>query len=636
MCGLAGFWTPAGLAADRAAEIVRGMTDRIQSRGPDAEGAWIDPEAGIALGHRRLSIIELSAAGAQPMMSNSGRYVLVYNGEIYNHLEVRAALADAHPLDGYRGHSDTETLLAAFDALGIAEALRRCAGMFALACWDRQERQLILARDRMGEKPLYFGWQGTGPQRSLLFASELKALTCHPAFEGRVDRGAVDGYLARLCVPGTASIWQGIGKVPPGALVRLSASAPPKSEPYWRLEDVIERANRERIEDADEGLELVAERLAAAVRRQLLSDVPLGAFLSGGIDSSLIVALMQEVGGGNSKTFSIGFEEDAYNEAVHARKVAQHLGTDHHELVVSADRARGVIPRLPDIYDEPFADSSQIPTFLVCELARSGVTVALSGDGADELFGGYTRYTKALRAWDKVSSVPGALRRLGGGIAGAAGPAMPAKIARAAEMARAANLPAFYRSFTDHSLGRWRNAGGAHPSLDLAGLSPAEQLMATDQLGYLPDDILVKVDRAAMAVSLETRAPYLDHEVVEASWRLAPALKRDQVAGATVGKLPLRRLLDRYVPRALIERPKAGFGVPLGQWLRGPLRDWADDLLARDRLAAMDLVDPARAVSLWAAHRSGREDHAEAVWALLMLSAWHEKHCARRPSACAA
>ena len=626
MCGIAGFWSPMGFPTDRAGVLLRTMTDQIRSRGPDSSGSWLDADAGIALGHRRLSILELSPAGDQPMISESGRYVLILNGEIYNHLALRENLGDGGP---YRGHSDTETLLRAFDAWGIERALAQAVGMFALACWDRGDRALVLARDRMGEKPLYYGWQGAGEARSLLFGSELKAMTCHPAFEGRIDRSSVAGYLERLCVPGSASIWQGIGKVPAGSVVRVGPGfAEGPATAYWSLADAIARAKSDPVSGPEEGLELVHDRLAEAVRGQLLSDVPLGAFLSGGIDSSLIVALMQEVNGGRSKTFSIGFEEAAYNEADHARAVAAHLGTDHHELVVSPARAQEVIPRLARIYDEPFADSSQIPTFLVSQMARHHVTVALSGDGADELFGGYTRYTKVLRAWDRVSAVPAPIRSLGNSLTGMVGTLLPSRVARAGAIAGTDNLIDFYRDFTNHGpLKSDRGASGGLP-FSVAGLSSAEQLMATDQVGYLPDDILVKVDRAAMAVSLEARAPYLDHRVVEASWRLPSSFKRRDENGTTIGKWPLRRLLDRYVPRALIERPKQGFGIPIGDWLRGPLRSWADDLLARDSLARMDLVDAQAASATWRAHRSGRADHAEQIWTLAMLSAWHDEYAA--------
>lgn len=637
MCGIAGFWTPVGFRQDPALDVLHRMTQQIRSRGPDASGSWLDSDAGIALGHRRLSVIELSSAGAQPMASPSGRYVLIFNGEIYNHLAIRESLSTAEQDVAFRGHSDTETLLAAFDAWGIDQSLARSVGMFALACWDRHERSLILARDRMGEKPLYYGWQGSGGARNLVFGSELKAITCHPAFEPRVNRTSVEGYLARLCVPGSASIWEGIAKVPPGATLRFeTGSEVGKLDHYWCIEAEIAKARRDPVVDPEEGLRLVHDRLSEAVRAQLLADVPLGAFLSGGIDSSLVVGLMQEVGGGGTKTFSIGFEEADYNEAVHARAVAEHLGTDHHELVVSPERAQSVIPKLPRIYDEPFADSSQIPTFLVSELARSHVTVALSGDGADELFGGYTRYTKALRAWDRVRAVPPLFRTLGSGIAGAAGHLLPAHVARASAVAGAGSLPDFYRRFTDHASGRPSMVERNSRLVNLPDLSPAEQLMAIDQGSYLPDDILVKVDRAAMAVSLEVRTPFLDHRVVSASWRLQSSLKRRTIGTDTVGKWPLRQLLDRYVPRTLIERPKQGFGVPIGAWLRGPLRNWADDLLERDRLARMGLVDADRAAALWSGHRNGRVDQAEQVWALAMLSAWHEEHFETRARACAA
>ncbi|WP_133366383.1 asparagine synthase (glutamine-hydrolyzing) [Qipengyuania sediminis] len=623
MCGIAGFWTPAGFAADEAGRVLVRMTDSIRSRGPDSSGEWIDPGSGVALGHRRLSILELSQAGAQPMISESGRYVLVFNGEIYNHVAMRAALPAGAP---YRGHSDTETLLRAFDVLGIDDALKAAVGMFAFACWDNNARVLILARDRMGEKPLYFGWQGSGSQRSLLFGSELKAITAHPAFERQIDRTAVASYLERLCVPGTASIWQGIGKVPPGTILRFCEGREgPSTNSYWSVHEAIAAGKRDPVEDTGTALDLVHDCLADAVRGQLLADVPLGAFLSGGIDSSLIAALMQRAGGGGCSTFSIGFEDDAYNEADYARAVAEHLGTAHTELVVSSSHAQEVIPRLPRFYDEPFADSSQIPTFLVSQLARRHVTVALSGDGADELFGGYTRYTKALRAWARLSRAPIPVRGLAGRLGRVALPALPPRLARAAMVVDAPDLAGFYRRFTRHSA-HGRQEDDAGPALDAPGLDPAERLMAQDQLGYLPDDILVKVDRAAMAVSLEVRAPYLDHRLVEASWRLDASVKRRQEGGTIVGKWPLRQLLERYVPRSLTDRPKHGFGIPVGAWLRGPLRNWADDLLAGDRIDAMGLVEPRYVSATWQRHRSGRADLTDAVWALLMLSAWHEEH----------
>lgn len=621
MCGLAGFWSPAGFGGEKSHALLRGMTDRIQSRGPDSEGAWLDPAAGIALGHRRLSILELSSAGAQPMISDTQRYVLVFNGEIYNHLAVRAELPQGAP---YRGHSDTETLLRAIDAWGFEGALQRCAGMFALACWDRQDRALILARDRMGEKPLYFGWQGSGASRSLLFGSELKALVCHPAFEREIDRAAVTGYLERLCVAGTRSIWKGIAKVRPGTIIRFSTDCPDGREnPFWSVAEAIAKGKAQPVDDAGEALELIHERLAEAVAGQLLSDVPLGAFLSGGIDSSLIVALMQQASGGRARTFSIGFEDESYNEADHARAVAAHLGTAHTDLIVSAAHTQEVIPRLPHIYDEPFADSSQIPTFLVSEMAHEHVTVALSGDGADELFGGYTRYTKALAAWDRLSALPRPLRQAGSAMARQVGSLIPARAARAAAVAGAADLEDFYARFTNHNLPQRPRRAGA---IGHAALSHAEQLIAQDQVGYLPDDILVKVDRAAMAVSLEVRAPYLDHRVVEASWRIDSAIKRRRENGAVTGKWPLRQLLDRYVPRALTERPKHGFGIPVGAWLRGPLREWADDLLDPSRIARAGLVSPRFVTHAWRAHRDGVADKTETVWALVMLSAWHAEH----------
>ncbi|MCT2557789.1 asparagine synthase (glutamine-hydrolyzing) [Tsuneonella sp. YG55] len=615
MCGLTGFWAPDARREEDSA-ILHQMVAAIRSRGPDAKGIWTDPVAGIALGHRRLSVLELSDAGAQPMISSSGRFALVFNGEIYNHLNLRERMNGGS--SDFRGHSDTETLLAGFERWGLTETLARSTGMFALACWDRWDRALYLARDRMGEKPLYYGWQGVDADRALLFGSELKAIVRHPAFEARIDRASVTAYFARLCVPSLRSIWAGINKVAPGTVLRIGENGESRSETYWDLGDVIAEGVANRVENPREAIELVHDRLAAAVRSQLISDVPLGAFLSGGIDSSLIVALMQQASGGTARTFSIGFEEAAFNEADHARAVAEHLQTDHRELVVTAEDARAVIPDLPRIYDEPFADSSQVPTFLVSQFARGHVTVALSGDGADELFGGYTRYASALAAWRRIEVIPAALRQPWQALA----QAMPAWLDRAMAIAGAPNIANFYGRMTDQALGRLATRPGDGVALDHPGLSPVEHLMAQDQLGYLPDDVLVKVDRAAMAVSLETRVPFLDAQVVAASWRLASNLKHRPTDGGFVGKWVLRQILDLYVPRAIIERPKQGFGVPIAAWLRGPLREWADDLLAEDALRRSGLVDAARVATLWKRHRSGRADHAELLWAVLMLEAW--------------
>lgn len=626
MCGLTGYWTPSGLDQESALHI-DAMTDAIRSRGPDARGGWSDPAQGISLGHRRLSVLELSAAGAQPMISRSGRYVLVYNGEIYNHAEMRDRLGR----EGFSGLSDTETLLAGFERWGIGETLTLSTGMFALACWDRQERTILLARDRMGEKPLYFGWQGSGIDRTLLFGSELKALMQHPAFERVIDRDSVRRYWSRLNVPAPASIWAGIGKVPTGMVLKIRADGTTTEEPYWSLSKAIEAGQRDQLRDPQEIVDLLDRELGSAVARQLISDVPLGAFLSGGVDSSLIVALMQRANVGSTRTFSIGFELADYNEADHARAVAQHLGTDHHELIVTEADAQGVIPDLPDIYDEPFADSSQIPTFLVARLARSKVVVALSGDGADELFAGYTRHGKVLDLWRRSRRIPSALRNAAETLANRLPEGVPPRFRRGLHIACAPDAEEFYTRYTDHN-----------PTLPLRGsdrvfmgrpdsLSPLERMMALDQETYLPDDILVKVDRAAMAVSLETRAPYLDHRVVEMSWRIPPDLKRRIVDGRTVAKWPLRALLDRDVPRELIERPKQGFGMPVGHWLRGALRDWADDLLSPAAVERIGLANPKHVASLWSSHRNGKADHSEQLWAALMMQGWAHRWLEGKP-----
>ncbi|WP_057882120.1 asparagine synthase (glutamine-hydrolyzing) [Tsuneonella troitsensis] len=622
MCGLTGFWTPSGFDEGHAQRLLAPMVGAIAKRGPDAEGVWVDGRAGVALGHRRLAVLELSEAGAQPMASRSGRYVLVFNGEIYNHLALRDELAQNGAAPSFRGHSDTETLLAGFDAWGIASTLAKCIGMFALACWDRSDGALHLARDRMGEKPLYYGWQGDGGSRTMLFGSELKAIVPHPSFEARIDETSLGQYFARLCVPGIRSIWSGIRKVAPGTIVRMTADGTEDEQVFWSLDETIREGARQRIGDPDEALNLVHESLANAIESQMISDVPLGAFLSGGVDSSLVVALMQRASSCKVKTFSIGFEDSEHNEAHHARAVADHLGTDHAEMLVTSRDAQSVIPDLPTIYDEPFADSSQIPTLLVAGFARRHVTVALSGDGADELFGGYTRYGKALAAWNRIQALPPFLRNLGASAVSAAAPLLPSSVVRAGSAAGAADLATMYGRYTDHTVGFFSTAAETRDAPLPGGLAPAETLMARDQRTYLPDDILVKVDRAAMAVSLETRAPYLDARVVAASWRLHADIKRRMVDGVVVPKWPLRRILYRYVPREIIERPKHGFSIPIQSWLRGSLRDWAGDHLSHDALRGSGLIDAKKTGALWDAHLASRADHGELLWAILMLQAW--------------
>jgi asparagine synthase (glutamine-hydrolysing) len=652
MCGFAGFLGgTTARAAGEARRVAGDMGRWIRHRGPDHSAVWNDSEAGIALSHNRLAIVDLTPAGNQPMDSASGRYVISYNGEIYNHADVRRSLEAEGLAPNWRGHSDTETLLAAIEAWGVAPALERSSGMFAFALWDRRERTLVLARDRLGEKPLYYGWQGAGAGRTFLFGSELKALARHPAFEGEVDRGALALFMRHNYVPAPHSIYRGIAKLPPGTFLTVrAADREPRITPYWSgLEVAREGAANPLDLSPDGAVDALETLLTDAVGRQMMADVPLGAFLSGGVDSSTVVALMQAQSSRPVRTFTIGFNEKEYNEAEHAVAVARHLGTDHTELYVTADEARSVIPRLPAIYDEPFADSSQVPTQLVSALARRHVTVSLSGDAGDELFGGYNRYVLTQRLWRRLKALPRPLRgalaaalttlspAAWNRVAGVVQPLLPArarlalpgdKIHKGAGVLASRSSAELYYGLVS----LWRDPSavviggeepptllsGAGPSLE--GLSEIERMMALDMMTYLPDDILAKVDRAAMSVSLETRVPFLDHRVVEFAWRLPLDYKLR--GGKT--KWALRRLLYRHVPAELIERPKMGFGVPIGDWLRGPLRDWAEHLLDPARLAAEGYFDPEPIRRVWADHLKGQVNMQYLLWCVLMFQAWLE------------
>jgi asparagine synthase (glutamine-hydrolysing) len=650
MCGIAGFWTlDAGLHGEAGEAALRRMADAIAHRGPDADGYWSDAETGVGLAHRRLSILDLSPAGAQPMPSASGRHEIVFNGEIYNHLELRAALERDGAAPAWRGHSDTETLLAAIECWGVAETLPRLFGMFAFALWDRGERALWLARDRLGEKPLYYGWSG----RTLLFGSELKALKGFPGFAPLLDRDAVAAYLRFGYVPCPHTIYQGVRKLPPAAYLRLATPAPgaaPPPQAYWSLKTIAESGTENRLaggfEEAVQALEAV---LGEVVSSQMLSDVPLGAFLSGGVDSSLITALMQEHSSRPVRTFSIGFEEARFNESAQAREVAKHLRTDHTAFMVTEADALALAAELPRIYDEPFADSSQLPTILLSRLTRQSVTVAMSGDGGDEMFGGYNRYLFGPKLWRRLGRLPAPARRgiaLAASLAqrfgsGAGSGALSSLAARfglpattidrlskfGAALGRAQNIDGFYREIVS----AWPAPGDIllHPReapslLDQddppALADAAERMMALDALTYLPDDILVKVDRAAMSASLETRAPFLDARVVELAWRLPMSAKISE----GVGKRILREMLYRRVPRELIERPKQGFAVPLDAWLRGALRDWAETLLSRGRLTASGLFEADAVRAVWDDHLAGRDNAGARLWAVLMLQSWLE------------
>ncbi len=650
MCGLVGVLGGRHASAEMRPLLER-MAGAIRHRGPDDGGVWIDEARAIGFAHRRLSILELSPAGAQPMVSGSGALVIAFNGEIYNHLQLRADLAAVGGAPAWRGHSDTETLLACIDAWGVDRALRAAAGMFAFALWDRRERTLTLARDRLGEKPLYYGWQGTAPDAPLLFGSELKALRQHPAFDPEIDREALTLLLRSNAVPAPHTIYRSTRKLPPGCHVTLSLAVP-HAEPirYWSVDEAVRTGLDHPLDVGEaEARDQLDACLTRIVGEQMLADVPVGAFLSGCIDSSLIAALMQKVSATPAKTFSIGFPDRRHDEAVFARAVAEHLGTDHHELYVTPEQVLDVVPRLSDIYDEPHADSSQIPTLLLSALARQTVKVALSGDGGDELFAGYTRYHRADALWRRVSRYPLGARRLAGSAIrvlpqraltrltapfGASElPAPPrfngAKLHKAAGLISSESEHALYRQLVSRwprpeemVIGGHSSQRDAAATADLpASLHPIDRMMALDQQAYLPDEILTKVDRASMAVSLETRMPLIDHRVVEFAWRLPLRFKlRDRR-----GKWLPREVLDRYVPRRLVERPKKGFGVPIDAWLRGPLRDWAEAQLDAGRLGREGYFHPAPLRAIWTGHLSGRIDAGHELWTVLAFQSWLER-----------
>jgi asparagine synthase (glutamine-hydrolysing) len=650
MCGIAGYLAPPGDTPEAMTARVRGMADAIAYRGPDSRGDWVDAEAGVALGHLRLAIVDLTPAGHQPMPSASGRYVMDFNGEIYNHADLRAELEAAGKAPDWRGHSDTETLLAGFEAWGVDATIARAVGMFAIALWDRQARSLTLIRDRLGEKPIYYGWQGTGPVHAFLFGSELKALAAHPAFEGLIRRDVLPELLRHGHVGEDRSIHEGIAKVRPGEMVTVSLAAPdPDRRVYWSGAAVAATrggADAPSFASAEAAVDALEVLLLDAVGQQLMADVPLGAFLSGGIDSSTVVALMQRLSDRPALTFSIGFHEARYNEAEHAKAVAKHLGTEHTELYVGEAELLAVVPRLATMYDEPFADSSQIPTFLVAQLARQHVTVALSGDGGDELFAGYDRYAQGAALMARAGRLPLALRRLGAGAVRALPlaltdalmePLRPTPQGKEPNGQRLRRLADYLRSDGTDDLhrklvSRWRFPEAAVPGarpvptmLDAlaparGGLSDIERMMQLDMLTYMPDDILAKVDRATMAVSLESRAPFLDHRVVEFAWALPLEFKRREGKS----KWALRQVLYRHVPRELVERPKMGFEVPIGLWLRGPLRDWAQALLDPTRLRREGWFDADVIVRHWQEHQSGRCNWGMQLWNVLMFQAWLE------------
>ena len=646
MCGIAGF---VGGAGREAAAVAARMGETLHHRGPDNGSVWTDEVVGVAMAHRRLSILDLSPAGHQPMQSVSGRYVIAFNGEIYNHLDLREELAGC----AWRGHSDTETLLAAFESWGVEATLKKSVGMFAIALWDRETRTLTLIRDRLGEKPLYYGFQNG----VLLFGSELKAIKAHPAFLGEVDRDALTLFLRHNAVPAPYSIYRGIHKLLPGTYWQISLDVfSSRSESgllktYWSAREVAEQGQKNHfVGSDDEAREALESVLELSIAGQMLSDVPLGAFLSGGVDSSTVVALMQAQSRRPVKTFTIGFNEAGYNEAEHAHAVARHLGTEHTELYVKPEEAQAVIPLLPTLYDEPFADSSQIPTYLVSRLAREHVTVSLSGDGGDELFGGYNRYFWAQNIWRKMGWLPQSMRAALAGVLTTLPPSawnavfkqfdrlLPArlryanpgdKLHKLADILAVRNPEEIYWSLVSH----WKQPsqivkGGIEPATVLTDAGQwaevpdlTHRMMYLDTVSYLPDDILTKVDRAAMGVSLETRVPLLDHRVLEFAWSLPLSMKlRDGQS-----KWLLRQVLYQHVPRELIERPKMGFGIPLDVWLRGPLKTWAEDLLSPSRLESEGYFHSQPIQQKLREHMAGQRNWSYYLWDVLMFQAWRQQ-----------
>lgn len=655
MCGIAGFWdTAQRMTTDGLSNLVQRMADTVTHRGPNDGGVWVDGQVGLALGHRRLAIVDLSPEGHQPMLSANNRYVVVFNGEIYNFLDLRRQLESSG--HAFRGHSDTEVMLASITQWGVQAAIQRFNGMFAFALWDRQERVLYLGRDRLGEKPLYYGWMN----QTFLFGSELKALKIHPHFQPQIDRNVLALFLRYNYIPAPYSIYQNLYKLPPGTLLTWNGSeSHPAPVPYWSARAAAEQGVAMPFSgtetDAIADLEAL---LQDAVGLRTIADVPLGAFLSGGIDSSTVVALMQAQSSQPVKTFTIGFYEDHYDEADYAKAVAQHLGTDHTELYITPEEALAVIPKLPTLYDEPYSDVSQIPTFLVSQLAKQSVTVSLSGDGGDELFAGYNRYFLGRKIWNTIGWIPPVLRQMAAqgitqvsakswdrvfaNVSALVPPKLHSanpghKLHRLAEILAAPNPDVMYRQFVSH----WQNPaavvlGSGEPPTTLSDRQQWAQLadftqrmMFLDMMTYLPDDILVKVDRASMGVSLEARVPFLDHRVVEFAWRIPLSMKIRHGQG----KWLLRQVLYKYVPPALIERPKMGFGVPIGRWLRGPLRDWAEALLNEHRLQQEGFLNPLPIRQMWAEHLSENRDWQYALWDVLMFQSWLEEvQTATRPS----
>ncbi len=651
MCGLTGFLDNRGaFSAEEAGALVARMQQTMFLRGPDDGGEWVDSDAGVALGFRRLAILDLSPAGHQPMASASERYVIVFNGEVYNSERLRRELSEAGFSPDFRGHSDTEVMLACFEAWGVEEAVKKFIGMFAIALWDKQQRTLHLIRDRLGVKPLYYGLFGN----TLLFGSELKPFRAHPAFKREVDRDALTLLLRHNYIPAPYSVYKGVRKLLPGTILTIPSGADRVLEPvaYWSAKEVAEYGVANQFKGGDEeAIEQLDRLLKDAVGLRMVADVPLGVFLSGGIDSSTVAALMQAQSSRPVKTFTIGFYEEGYDEAKQAKEISKILGTEHTELYVTQEEAMKAIPLLPTFYDEPFSDSSQIPTYLVSKLARQSVTVSLSGDGGDELFGGYTRYFQGNSIWGRLKGFPTPIRSIAGSVIGkippdawnaayrAVSPLIPSKmrqshpgdkIVKLAEIIPSVSQDEMYLKLVSH----WKNPAsvvknGIEPPTVLTDRKQWAQLddftqrmMFLDTVSYLPDDILAKVDRASMGVSLEAREPLLDHRLAEFAWQLPMKMKIREGQG----KWALRQVLYRYVSKEIMDRPKMGFGIPLGDWLRRDLRDWAEALLDEKRLLDEGFFNPEPIRMKWKQHLSGNMNWQAYLWNILMFQMWLESN----------
>lgn len=649
MCGITGFMDASkSFDSINAPFVLSNMADKIKSRGPDAFGYWFSKDRDIAFGHRRLSVIDLSSSGSQPMISDDGRYVIIFNGEIYNHQSIRENILKAHPNTRWSSSSDTQTLLVAIKLYGIKNAVQRCKGMFSFAIWDNKDNILHLCRDRFGEKPLYYGWQESQGRRVFLFGSQLSSLRQHPFFQSKISKDALSLYMEFGNIPGKLSIYEGINKLSPGSILTLhKATGIHEIENYWSAEEKILKNHANKFQGSrKEGINQLESLLKSTIKDQMVSDVPIGAFLSGGIDSSLIVSLMQDISNKPVKTFSIGFEDKAYNEADDAKNTANILGTEHHDLYLTAEDVLNQVPYIPYIYDEPFADQSQIPTYLVSKMAREKVTVSLSGDAGDELFGGYTRHQAAATSF--IFRSPYVVKKLLGKSLKSLSPStwdsifnmsplsnkwqdVGSKIHKFSDVLGSRDRLELYYSlisnhrdinniFLDKNINKPSFLDGH--SGNLATLSDIEFVMALDVIAYLPDDILTKVDRAAMSVSLETRVPFLDHELAEFAWSLPIEYKTRDESNNFVSKWILKELLSNYVPKEFFNRPKMGFGMPVADWLKGPLKEWAEEIIYDERVKKEKLFNLNYIKLIWKEHQRGTANHQKLLWNFLMFQYW--------------